>query len=182
MSKVAIQGAATGTGVFTLASPATNTNRTLTLPDEAGTIDTLQRAGNVLQVVSATSSSEVTTTSTSYVATPLSASITPTSTSSKILIQYTARHWVNALDQFVFSTIFRNGVDLVVAGASNLGLVQIYSANARPFVGTGASFLDSPASTSNTTYTIYFKTSSGGTAGFGNNSQIATIILMEIAG
>jgi hypothetical protein len=38
MSKVAIQGAATGTGVFTLASPATNTNRTLVLPDEAGTV------------------------------------------------------------------------------------------------------------------------------------------------
>jgi hypothetical protein len=38
MSNIAIQGAATGTGVFTLASPATNTDRTLTLPDEAGTI------------------------------------------------------------------------------------------------------------------------------------------------
>jgi hypothetical protein len=38
MSKIAIQGAVTGTGVFTLASPATNTNRTLTLPDEAGTV------------------------------------------------------------------------------------------------------------------------------------------------
>ena len=38
MSNIAIQGAATGTGVFTLASPATNTNRTLTLPDEAGTV------------------------------------------------------------------------------------------------------------------------------------------------
>jgi hypothetical protein len=38
MSKIAIQGAATGTGVFTLASPATNTDRTLTLPDEVGTV------------------------------------------------------------------------------------------------------------------------------------------------
>ena len=38
MSKVAIQGNASGTGVFTLASPATNTDRTLTLPDEAGTV------------------------------------------------------------------------------------------------------------------------------------------------
>ena len=38
MSKVAIQGNATGTGVFTIASPATNTDRTLTLPDEAGTV------------------------------------------------------------------------------------------------------------------------------------------------
>jgi len=38
MSKVAIKGADTGTGVFTIESPATNTDRTLTLPDEAGTI------------------------------------------------------------------------------------------------------------------------------------------------
>ena len=38
MSKISIKGAATGTGVFTLASPATNTDRTLTLPDEAGTV------------------------------------------------------------------------------------------------------------------------------------------------
>jgi hypothetical protein len=38
LSKISIQGAATGTGVFTLASPATNTDRVLTLPDEAGTV------------------------------------------------------------------------------------------------------------------------------------------------
>ena len=47
MSKVAIQGAVTGTGVFTLASPATNTDRTLTLPDEAGTV--LTSASDVAQ-------------------------------------------------------------------------------------------------------------------------------------
>lgn len=40
MSKVAISGAATGTATFTIESPATSTNRTLTLPDEAGTITT----------------------------------------------------------------------------------------------------------------------------------------------
>ena len=45
MSKVAIQGAATGTGVFTLASPATNTDRTLVLPDEAGTVLTSATPG-----------------------------------------------------------------------------------------------------------------------------------------
>jgi hypothetical protein len=38
MSKVAIKGADTGTGVFTLESPATNTDRVLVLPDEAGTV------------------------------------------------------------------------------------------------------------------------------------------------
>ena len=38
MSNIAIKGATTGTGTFTIESPATNTDRTLTLPDEAGTV------------------------------------------------------------------------------------------------------------------------------------------------
>ena len=38
MSKVVIQGNASGTGDFTIAAPNSNTNRTLTLPDEAGTV------------------------------------------------------------------------------------------------------------------------------------------------
>jgi osmotically-inducible protein OsmY len=38
MSKIALTPSATGTGVFTISSPATNTDRTLTLPDEAGSI------------------------------------------------------------------------------------------------------------------------------------------------
>ena len=40
MSNIAIKGAATGSGTFTLEAPATSTNRTLTLPDEDGTIIT----------------------------------------------------------------------------------------------------------------------------------------------
>ena len=59
MSKVTIQGDASGTGIFTIASPNSNTDRTLVLPDEAGTIDTLQRAGNVLQVAKGESTTEV---------------------------------------------------------------------------------------------------------------------------
>lgn len=38
MSRVKIQGHASGTGNFTIAAPATNTDRTITLPDEAGSI------------------------------------------------------------------------------------------------------------------------------------------------
>ena len=38
MSKVAIQGDALGTGTFTIASPDSNTDRTLTLPDSTGTV------------------------------------------------------------------------------------------------------------------------------------------------
>ena len=38
MSKISLASNANGTGIFTLASPATNTNRTLTLPDSTGTL------------------------------------------------------------------------------------------------------------------------------------------------
>ena len=38
MSKIALTPSATGTGTFTISSPATNTDRTLTLPDETGTV------------------------------------------------------------------------------------------------------------------------------------------------
>ena len=38
MSKIALTPNASGTGVFTISSPATSTDRTLTLPDEAGTV------------------------------------------------------------------------------------------------------------------------------------------------
>lgn len=36
MSKIALNSNASGTGVFTIASPNSNTDRTLTLPDESG--------------------------------------------------------------------------------------------------------------------------------------------------
>jgi hypothetical protein len=38
MSKIALTGNVSGTGTLTIAAPNTNTDRTLTLPDEAGTV------------------------------------------------------------------------------------------------------------------------------------------------
>ena len=38
MSKISIEGNASGTGTFTIASPNSNTNRTLNLPDSSGTV------------------------------------------------------------------------------------------------------------------------------------------------
>jgi hypothetical protein len=40
MSQVTLQGNASGTGIFTVAAPNSNTNRTLTLPDATGTVVT----------------------------------------------------------------------------------------------------------------------------------------------
>ena len=45
MSKIALSGNASGTGTFTVASPNSNTDRTLTLPDATGTFLTTATAG-----------------------------------------------------------------------------------------------------------------------------------------
>ena len=45
MSKVALSGNALGSGTFTIASPNSNTDRTLSLPDATGTILTTATAG-----------------------------------------------------------------------------------------------------------------------------------------
>ena len=123
MSKVAIQGAATGTGVFTLASPATNTDRTLTLPDEAGTIDTLQRAGNVLQVVNGSSSTQVTGTSTAYTSIGLSASITPSIATSKLLIIVSFNAYVETLqtidEAYAAFDIYNGSSSIAESGITN---------------------------------------------------------------
>ena len=45
MSKIALSGNASGTGTFTIASPGTSTDRTLTLPDNSGTVLTTATPG-----------------------------------------------------------------------------------------------------------------------------------------
>jgi hypothetical protein len=45
MSKVAITGNASGTGTFTISSPNSNSDRTLTLPDNSGTVLTSATPG-----------------------------------------------------------------------------------------------------------------------------------------
>jgi hypothetical protein len=47
MSKIALSGNASGTGTFTFASPGTNTDRTLTLPDATGTVNVSGLANEV---------------------------------------------------------------------------------------------------------------------------------------
>lgn len=42
MSSIKLSPNASGTGIFTVAAPATNTDRTLTLPDSSGTIATAE--------------------------------------------------------------------------------------------------------------------------------------------
>jgi len=57
MSKVAIQGDALGTGTFTIASPNSNSDRTLTLPDSTGTVATLGTSLTLATAVTASGTS-----------------------------------------------------------------------------------------------------------------------------
>ena len=52
MSKISLSGNASGTGVLTIAAPDTNSDRTLTLPDAAGT---MFNQGNIVGTVSESS-------------------------------------------------------------------------------------------------------------------------------
>ena len=80
MSKVALSGNALGTGTFTIASPNSNTDRTLSLPDATGTV---QVSGNPISGTTASFSGDVT----------LGSSVLATPTGSAP--SYTCRAWVN---------------------------------------------------------------------------------------
>ena len=187
MSNIAIQGAATGTGVFTLASPATNTDRTLTLPDEVGTVLTTagvpasaMPAGSVIQVVSNNTTTNTSTTSSSYVAvTDLTQSITPSSTSSKILILVNMNLFGSSNSTEGVITIYRNGSNLT--GGS--GFADMYTGSSDYILQAPMMYLDNPSSTSSVTYAIYIKRTQGsGTLQTSLRGTTNTITLMEIAG
>ena len=82
---IILQGSTSGS--VTLQEPAVAGTTVLDLPATSGTLDRTNRAGNVLQVVSTTKTNTFTTTSSSYVdITDLSVTLTPTSSTSRLLI------------------------------------------------------------------------------------------------
>jgi len=139
--------------------------------------------GKVLQVIYATYATEVTNTTTTMADTGLSASITPSSTGSRIAV-------------FVSQSIYanRNGTD---AGANvdlrrnSTTIWNTAGIDATVFIGGATAntiqtkqqmsivCVDSPATTSATTYKTRFQTN-GGTARAQQNSHISSISLMEI--
>ena len=147
------------------------TGKTVTLP--AGT------GGKVLQVVQAKYSTATTTTSASLVTTNISGSITPSSTSNKIFIIATFFSSVPTGGEGVFS-IFRGATNL--AGGTNNIFGQNYSAGGRSDYMSCLTFLDSPSTTSSTTYAVYFKSDSGHTITTTGEGTESIINLIEIAG
>ena len=136
-------------------------------------------AGTVLQVVEGTTSSETFTTSTSYVTTNLTATITPTSATSKILVTVNSTIYASNSSNAMHGTLYRNGSD--IASSYSVGLL-FFGEGAVGWVKSSNTSLDSPASTSALTYTLYIKTSNGSYSAAANrNNSRNSIILQEIA-
>lgn len=180
MSLVAISGNASGTGTLTIAAPNTNSNYTLTLPTNTGTIVTNKTAGTVLQVVNATYSSTTSSSSSSYADTGLTATITLSSTSSKVLVIVDQAGLLKQTnDTNINLKLLRNGSDLAIV-TSGAGYTGTTTPN---YVGnSGISYLDSPASISALTYkTQIASANNNASVVCQTNGSVSTITLMEIA-
>ncbi len=177
---IVLQGSTSGS--VTLQEPAIAGTTVLDLPAVSGTIltTTSPKAGNVIQVVNASLQvGQNSTTSTSFVSSPLTASITPTSSSSKIFIVVNSVGLISSTSYVAAYTIYRNSTNL----GSSVGLTFIGVAQS---MNLSMSYLDSPATTSSTAYTVYFRSNNAsGTAYLGDTlggvSPFSNITLMEIA-
>lgn len=138
--------------------------------------------GKVLQVVQATYATETTVNGSTYADSGLSASITPSATSSKVLV---------LVDQVLHG--FRAASTGVVVDSQIVrGATSIYDSMAFRFIDSGATdvdfgtrnnmvYLDSPSTTSSTTYKTQVKGSSASTVTKAQyNSKIGSITLIEI--
>lgn len=204
MSSVVITGDTSGS--VTLSAPAVAGTTTLTLPTANGTIITTGSTGqvipkaalptgSVLQVVQATKTDTFSTTSGSYTdITGLSVSITPTSSSSKVFVMYSFNtSQASSVDGNYF-VLVRNSTQIFKNTAGTSRDLTNYFSNynfANSPMGTFqynavCMYLDSPATTSATTYKIQMSVS--GSTGWINrradgnfDGTVSSITVMEIA-
>jgi len=177
---IVLQGSTSGS--VTLQEPAVAGTTVLTLPAVSGTVltTTSPKAGNVIQVVQGTYSTNVTTSSTSLVDTGLTATITPTSASSKILVLVYQAGLNNGGNSStgINTQLIRNGTSIYNFGKYSIYITSVVSLNG----GISGGYLDSPATTSAVTYKTQFLRQDGSGSvqvqAFGDTS---TITLLEIA-
>jgi hypothetical protein len=195
MSKVSLAGNASGTGIFTIASPNSNTDRTLTLPNQTGTLLTNASTtgfptGSVLQVVQGVDTTFRSTTTNWPVASGFGASITPTSSTSKILVMMDIQFYLTAgsnTNKIGLLGIYRGSTYLMGQRSS----INANYAAMDAFLPATLVYLDSPATTSSTTYNFYWgrydSTNFQNQLNMGDGipavggTQPSTITLLEIA-
>ena len=180
MSSITINGDTSGSVI--LQAPAVSGSTTLTLPTTSGTLVTSNAmpTGSVLQVVSVTATSNIATNSTTYQDTPLVASITPSSSSNKILVMTMAPGTgKNGAADYAKLQLLRGATTL--SAFVRFGLTD--SLSPANFQTANFIYLDSPATTSSTTYKVQFAAGTTNGVNYYNvDSQVCSITLMEIKG
>ena len=148
-------------------------------------------AGKVLQVVNAVQSTEYTRTATSFGASSTGVTITPSATSSKVLVEIhcgqleCGNREGQGIDMKLVRSIGASDTDLITQIHNNAGQFTNQSGNVyRSFTGhAGVSYLDSPNTTSATQYRIYVKCVNTDTyIGVQMHSSSSTFTAMEIDG
>lgn len=155
----------------------------ITFPVTAGSASAVQASsGRVLQVVQATYSTSTSTASSSYVDTGLTASITPSSSSSKILVQATMVYYLNGggADNGCKFQLVRGSTALLFPDA-NSAYIAGPTASTELMTAFPWIYLDSPATTSSTTYKIQMAGANAATVVINPSSNTAVMQLMEIS-
>lgn len=185
---IIIGGSGTANGITNFSSPATFQS-TLQTTGRGISLASLP-VGSVVQVVTGTTSTQVTGTSTTYVDTGLSASITPNSSTNKILVLVSQQAtWAGGSNAGGGIKLVRGSTDVYLPATDSTGPYEIYLANS----GTGNQlfhrynliYLDSPATTSSTTYKTQVRSYNNTHTYYinqygGVTSSTSTITLMEI--
>ena len=182
MSPLRLNGSTSG--YSQLDAPAIAGDQTFTLPGTGGTIDRLNRAGNILQVVNATYSTQTSSSSSTYADTGLTATITPQTSSSKIIIFVAENGMYKTANNTGFGLRLLRDSSVI----SNFGDGVGYTTNTQSIVTSNSYLhLDSPATTSAVTYKTQFANlAAAGTitiqaAVYNTGQNVSSITLMEIA-
>ena len=142
----------------------------------------LQAPGHVIQTVYATQAGQASTTSTSFVATSLTATITPTSTSNKILVIANVNMYGDTNDVHSVCTVYRGTISGTNIGNGDWGIGGSYGGASPVKNNVSCAILDSPSTTSAQTYTVAIRRNgSSGTMYMNVNGERSTIVLQEIA-
>ena len=150
--------------------------------NEATSGNGVQIPGHVIQVVTSTTSTEVANNTTSDVATGLSATITPSSSSSKIFATATIPIQIGSNSgNIVILYSLKRGSTVIATTPTKVNvnaIVQLHES-------VSISKLDEPNTTSETTYSVTFKeTAQSGRYGSSlvcTDSTTASLTLMEIS-
>ena len=162
--------------VLDLGTPSDGTVTTAKIVDSAVTYAKASGFGKVLQVVTANITSQASSNSTSYADAGLSLAITPSASSSKIYVVFNTSGRTDNTAAIGAYTILRGTTVLSTA----VGFARIYNTD-NIECPVSASILDSPSTTSETTYKIQYKVSdANGNVYISHAGTTSTLTAFEI--